>query len=208
MILLLVIFLTATSSGGPSTVLHELVQHDGIQRPGPYISKQNLEKGHQPSFLAFRLRGGVQGWVDFRSKPDAAKKSKRLMRVEKGRLIKDMKKKFKVSKRKKEKRRRRQIGRTYKEDQEAEDTGSRLASKQSTGLSAERSKAWTGSDEDSTLEILDRNGNKIPVHPDKELQLPPGPSDYNRVDRIPKRKFCALEFARQICRSIRAANLP
>ena len=95
-----------------------------------------------------------------------------------------MKKKFKVSKRKKEKRHRIKIGRTVKADQGAEDAGSRIATerKQATGPHPVRSAEWTGSEEDSTLEILDRHGNRIPVHPDKELQVPPGPSDSIRED--------------------------
>jgi hypothetical protein len=129
--------------------------------------------------LTLRLSGGIQGWVPVsKPKESAASKSKRQVRVEKGRMVKDMKRKFKASTKRRSQRARRLQSRddaaALAAAKERDAERPRLAAPRATAAAAAqpaavRSAGWTASEEDSTLEILDRSGNRIPIHPAKGL---------------------------------------
>ena len=155
--------------------------------------------------LNLRLRGGIQGWADFQTSREPSKKTKRQIRVEKGRLIKGMKKKFKLSSKKKEKQQQKLLmrhrtaeaapasaepdrraamrgaasGRTSSHErlQTRSERRNPARSSPAKSIDATRSNtsakqaslAWTASEEDSSLDIRDRQGKRVPVHPDKGL---------------------------------------
>ena len=155
------LLLTVQIAGGPPPArVSELAKHTTDKAPF--------------TFSVLRLSGGVQGWADFRNTQDRTQKSKRQTRVEKGRLIKSMKKKFKISKRRREKRHLRRTDEADKTDPENDQYEHRSVVNQKPMKPSTR--AWTASEEDSTLEIFDRNGNRIPVHAGKELRWQTGSS--------------------------------
>jgi hypothetical protein len=118
-----------------------------------------------------RLNGGIQGWASVsKAKEKSAPKTKRQARVEKGRVIKDMKKKFKASSKRKSKRTRRPQSRDDATALAAANERDASRSAPPPALPAPaRSAGWTASEEDSALEILESDGNRVPVHPAKGL---------------------------------------
>lgn len=114
-------------------------------------------KTSEPCF-PLRLKGGVQGWAPIRSEKELKptnRRNKRKIRVEKGRMIKEMKNKFKVSNKKKLSRVRRL---------------NKKSSVKPIGANQTSRAGWTASEEDSNLEIFDDNGNRLPIHPDNSFR--------------------------------------
>jgi hypothetical protein len=137
------------------------------------------------------------------------RKQKRRSRVQKGREVKKMKQKFHDATRKKLKRKRsieslhlKSVDRAVPLDDwrppeipwdssriqdlplkaGANTRPSRAQVSPRRNSSASRGAAWTASEEASDLEILDGDGNRIPVHPENSLKWMAGEPDADRSD--------------------------